>query len=76
VAHGEHGDRASAYIARDILAWYKEHRLKNTYEAEPYEKQYILRGNVKVPYASVARPRYRPVERTADESRPPSETEP
>ena len=27
VAHGEHGDRTSAYVARDILAWYRDNRL-------------------------------------------------
>jgi penicillin-binding protein 2 len=27
VAHGEHGDRTSAYVARDILTWYRDHRL-------------------------------------------------
>lgn len=27
VAHGEHGDRSSAYVARDILTWYRDHRL-------------------------------------------------
>lgn len=27
VAHGEHGDKVTAYIARDILEWYKENRL-------------------------------------------------
>jgi len=28
VAHGGHGDRLAAYVARDILRWHKEHRLK------------------------------------------------
>ncbi|MBN3032643.1 MAG: penicillin-binding protein 2 [Candidatus Saganbacteria bacterium] len=27
VAHGEHGDKTSAYVARDILTWYRDHRL-------------------------------------------------
>ena len=27
VAHGEHGDRTSAYVSRDILTWYRDHRL-------------------------------------------------
>jgi penicillin-binding protein 2 len=27
VAHGEHGDRTSAYVARDILTWYRDNRL-------------------------------------------------
>jgi penicillin-binding protein 2 len=27
VAHGEHGDRSSAYVARDILTWYRDNRL-------------------------------------------------
>ena len=50
VAHGEHGDRASAYAARDILTWYKENRLQKSYPFEVYEGQYILRGNIRVPY--------------------------
>ncbi|MFH1347133.1 MAG: penicillin-binding protein 2 [Candidatus Margulisiibacteriota bacterium] len=51
VAHGEHGDRAPAYIARDILKWYKEHRLKDEYEITPYAGQYILqREKYKSPY--------------------------
>ncbi|MFH1576554.1 MAG: penicillin-binding protein 2 [Candidatus Margulisiibacteriota bacterium] len=51
VAHGEHGDRASAYVARDILKWYKEHRFKDEYEVPPYTGQYILqRETYKRPY--------------------------
>ncbi len=51
VAHGEHGDKASAYIARDILKWYKVNRLAKEYEIKPYKGQYILqRGRFKVPY--------------------------
>lgn len=50
VAHGEHGDRASAYVARDILKWYAENRLAKVYPKEPYTGQYILWGNRKVPY--------------------------
>lgn len=57
VAHGGHGDRAAAYVARDILEWYKKHRLPQHFpesagypEEEVYEGQYIMRGNIKVPY--------------------------
>ena len=32
VEHGEHGDRAAASVARDILAWYKEHRIKDDFD--------------------------------------------
>ncbi|MFA6170343.1 MAG: penicillin-binding protein 2 [Candidatus Margulisiibacteriota bacterium] len=31
VEHGEHGDRSSAMVARDILKWYKENRLQKEY---------------------------------------------
>lgn len=34
VAHGQHGDRAAAYIARDILNWYAENRLATQEAAE------------------------------------------
>lgn len=34
VEHGEHGDRTSAYVARDILTWYRDHRLNNAGSAE------------------------------------------
>jgi penicillin-binding protein 2 len=44
VAHGEHGDQAPAYIARDILTWYKENRLKKYYRPERPVYQYILHG--------------------------------
>ncbi|MDD5382565.1 MAG: penicillin-binding protein 2 [Candidatus Margulisbacteria bacterium] len=57
VAHGEHGDRASAYVARDILNWYKENRLKKVYPEEKHEGQYILHGSVKVPYGRRSEPK-------------------
>ncbi len=44
VAHGEHGDRASAYIARDILKWYKQYRLTKVYSDEALSPQYIQHG--------------------------------
>jgi penicillin-binding protein 2 len=50
VAHGGHGDKVSAHVARDILEWYKKYRLQKVYPAETFEGQYILRGNNKVPY--------------------------
>jgi hypothetical protein len=50
VAHGEHGDRISAYIARDILKWYKENRLKRKIEEAERPAQYIMRGSQKIPY--------------------------
>jgi penicillin-binding protein 2 len=50
VAHGGHGDKISAHVARDILEWYKKYRLQKVYAAEDYEEQYILQGNIKVPY--------------------------
>jgi len=50
VAQGEHGDRAPAYVARDILKWYAENRLEAVYAKEPFEGQYILHGEKKVPY--------------------------
>ncbi len=56
VAHGEHGDRASAYVARDILKWYKEHRLARKVEVKPYAGQYIWHGSRKVPYHTLRRP--------------------
>lgn len=36
VAHGEHGDRTSAYVARDILTWYRDNRLptKEAFDTE------------------------------------------
>jgi penicillin-binding protein 2 len=34
VAHGEHGDRTSAYVARDILTWYRDNRLPKNASAE------------------------------------------
>ena len=56
VAHGEHGDRASAYIARDILRWYEKERLAQPYPPEEPEAQYILHGSRKVPYGNFRRP--------------------
>jgi len=50
IAHGEHGDQAAAYVARDVLKWYKEHRLGKEYPQEKFEQQYILNGRAKVPY--------------------------
>lgn len=47
VAHGEHGDRASAYVTRDILKWYKEHRLSRKIEEVERPPQYILHGKTK-----------------------------
>lgn len=44
VAHGEHGDRASAYVARDILKWYKQYRLTKVYSDEAFGPQYIQHG--------------------------------
>jgi len=42
IAHGEHGDRVTAYIARDILAWYKKNRLqREVAETEEKFEQYI-----------------------------------
>ncbi|MFH1389868.1 MAG: penicillin-binding transpeptidase domain-containing protein [Candidatus Margulisiibacteriota bacterium] len=34
VEHGEHGDRAAATVARDILKWYKDNRLEKEYPEE------------------------------------------
>ncbi len=62
IAHGEHGDRASAYIARDILRWYKKYRLKKEYVIKPFQGQYILHGNIRVPY----RPRRETSESTGE----------
>ena len=50
VAHGEHGDKASAYVARDVLRWYRENRLKKEYPQEKFSGQYIIQGGRKVPY--------------------------
>jgi penicillin-binding protein 2 len=45
VAQGEHGDRASAYIARDILNWYKKNRLKAVIDEPDFNwNQYIKHG--------------------------------
>ncbi|MFH1541857.1 MAG: hypothetical protein ABIE84_02060, partial [bacterium] len=53
VAHGEHGDRASARVARDILAWYKQYRFTEEFEILPYDGQYVWQGTKKVPYSSL-----------------------
>jgi penicillin-binding protein 2 len=50
IAQGEHGDRASAYVARDILNWYKANRFTKKYPDEPPFKQYILHGKIATPY--------------------------
>jgi len=50
VAHGEHGDRISAYIARDILGWYQKNRLKRVIEGRVRPKQYIVHGHRHDPY--------------------------
>ncbi|MFC1540515.1 penicillin-binding protein 2 [Candidatus Margulisiibacteriota bacterium] len=51
VAHGEHGDRPSAYVAREVLQWYQKNRLAKEYPPDAYRGQYILhRGKIKVPY--------------------------
>jgi penicillin-binding protein 2 len=60
VAHGEHGDKASAYVARDILKWYKQYRLRKNFAAEPYLGQYIMHGNRKVPYRPNPEPNPQP----------------
>jgi penicillin-binding protein 2 len=53
VAHGEHGDKASAYVARDILKWYQQYRLRKVYPPEPYQGQYIMHGDQRVPYVAL-----------------------
>lgn len=61
VAHGGHGDKISAYVARDVLKWYKENRLKKDYDIAPYQGQYILqRGRFKVPYGRPKTPKPQP----------------
>lgn len=51
VAHGEHGDRASAYVARDILKWYKVNRVNRDFPPdEPFSQYIVQRGKVRVPY--------------------------
>jgi len=52
VAHGAHGDRASAYIARDLLKWYRENRLKKTYPPMPKEQYILHNGRFKTPYGA------------------------
>lgn len=45
IAHGEHGDRVTAYIARDVLSWYKKNRLKHVYEEPDFNwNQYTKHG--------------------------------
>lgn len=31
VEHGQHGDRSAAYVARDILTWYRDNRLAGSF---------------------------------------------
>ncbi|MCX5726392.1 MAG: penicillin-binding protein 2, partial [Candidatus Saganbacteria bacterium] len=51
VAHGEHGDRVTAYIARDVLAWYKENKFKGEIvEEDEFPEQYIVHGAYKEKY--------------------------
>lgn len=50
VAHGEHGDRVSAYIVRDILKWYKDNRLGRLITEEARPAQYIEHGAYKEYY--------------------------
>jgi cell division protein FtsI/penicillin-binding protein 2 len=51
VAHGEHGDRASAYVARDILRWYKINRVKRDFPPDgPFSQYIVQRGKYRVPY--------------------------
>lgn len=62
VAHGEHGDRASARIAKEVLAWYKDNRYKTASAEttitsgeknesdEEFPAQYILHETYKEPY--------------------------
>ncbi|MBN2058454.1 MAG: penicillin-binding protein 2 [Candidatus Saganbacteria bacterium] len=65
VAHGEHGDTASAHLARDMLKWYKENRLTGEYEVPPYAGQYILqKEKFKVPYGRKKEQEQKPQETT------------
>jgi len=51
VAHGEHGDRVTAYIARDVLTWYKENKFKGEIvEEDEFPEQYIVHGAYKEKY--------------------------
>ncbi|KAF0133747.1 MAG: mrdA [Candidatus Saganbacteria bacterium] len=50
VAHGQHGDQVTAYIARDVLRWYKENRFTGTSEKKERPGQYIMHGAQKTPY--------------------------
>ncbi|MEE8638066.1 MAG: penicillin-binding protein 2 [Candidatus Margulisiibacteriota bacterium] len=51
VAEGEHGDRASAYVARDILKWYKINRVKRDFPPDgPFSQYIVQRGRIRVPY--------------------------
>ncbi len=47
IEHGEHGDKAPAYVTREILKWYKKFRLKRKIESEKPTYQYIDHGNYK-----------------------------
>jgi penicillin-binding protein 2 len=62
VAHGQHGDKASAYIARDILKWYKDNRLKTPVSVTKAPGQYILRPNGR--HSPYGRPKPKPVAET------------
>ena len=78
VEHGEHGDKAPAHIARTILTWYKDHRLKAKYPEEPYAGQFIMHGDQAEPYRLRIRPRRRitrEVEAEEVEIGPPPEVE-
>ena len=62
VVHGEHGDRAPAYVTRDILKWYKEHRLTRKIEVIERPAQYILHGQNKEWYRPLPETRKEEVE--------------
>jgi penicillin-binding protein 2 len=67
VAHGEHGDRPSAYVAREVLQWYQKNRLVKEYPKDSYTGQYILhRGKIKVPYRGRREPSPRETTREAE----------
>ncbi|MFH1617322.1 MAG: penicillin-binding protein 2 [Candidatus Margulisiibacteriota bacterium] len=71
VEHGEHGDQAPAYVARDILKWYKENRLKRAIEEVPRGPQYISHGSVNEQYrgsSSIPTPAPAPAPRPAPDS--------
>ncbi len=51
IAHGEHGDRASAYVARDVLKWYKTNRVQRDFPPDgPFSQYIVQQGRVQVPY--------------------------